>query len=80
MFSGLQDELVPPVHMKRLWEIVTAQGSTGEEVVEEEEEDSDEEKKELEKKKAIGRKWRKVRKGNKWWMEFADGTHSECAD
>jgi len=55
---------------------VTAQGSGPEEVEEEEKDSDDEEKKELEKKKAIGRKWRKVRKGNKWWMEFADGMHN----
>ncbi|KAG8892992.1 hypothetical protein FRC00_011227 [Tulasnella sp. 408] len=35
MISGLQDEVVPPSHMKKLWEIICSQG--GMEGVEEEE-------------------------------------------
>lgn len=77
MMSGLQDELVPPEHMKTLWGIVTDEAAKEEvEEADEELKQERERKEEMERKKAVGRKWRKVRKGCKWWMEFADGMHS----
>ncbi|KAG9026359.1 hypothetical protein FRB95_008923 [Tulasnella sp. JGI-2019a] len=70
MISGLQDEVVPPAHMKRLWEIATSK--TNAEEVEMEDED---EKEGASGEKSI-RKWRRVRKGARWWMEYADGAHN----
>lgn len=81
MISGLKDEVVPPPHMKALWEIATS-GIDGEEVELEEEGDGifKKEKKDGEEKAEAGaghKKYRRVRKGTRWWMEFTDGVHSE---
>lgn len=83
MISGLKDEVVPPPHMKALWEIATS-GIDGKEVELAEEGDGifenkgeKEGLKDTEGGDEGHRKYRRVRKGTRWWMEFTDGVHSE---
>ncbi|KAG8883915.1 hypothetical protein FRB97_005589 [Tulasnella sp. 331] len=79
MISGLKDEVVPPPHMKRLWEIATSTTNAPE--VEMEDEETDGEEKKIDDnstgdEEKLVRRSRRVRKGARWWMEFEEGAHN----
>jgi len=76
MLSGLRDELVPPMHMWRLWEIVTS-GLDGEEEEEEKGGDNGDDPGD-EKHPPV--RYRKVKKGTRWWMELTDGEHNNTCN
>ncbi|KAG8959972.1 hypothetical protein FRC03_007236 [Tulasnella sp. 419] len=91
MLSGLQDEVVPPLHMKRLWEIATESIKESEiELFESEEPElaelharragnptSAEDNPQASKEKAGSLGYRKLRRGSRWWMEFPFGKHND---